>query len=187
MTYIMHPVIVFSFGIIFLSLGYNVAGVPYEPGTPGRQWTEKEIKVVREKIIHMLDGNQYRRKGDFLKKWPLGSRKGERLFTKEDQLWINRPMPSRVIRLAFHDCVGGCDGCLYWDDEEMSFLYDEGVDDEITDRTIKKESFSYEIPKAATNNGLKTIVKALEYVYDDPTWPPGAQQLEVSLKDSGKS
>ena len=27
----------------------------------------------------------------------------------------------------------------------------------------------------------------MEYVYDDPTWPPGAQQLEVSLKDSGKS
>ena len=187
-------------GLIWARLFGFGFGAVYEPGAPGAVWSATEIQVVREKIIHMLDGSQYQAGLPFMKKVKTGPRKGQRLFNKDDVNWINRPMPSRVIRLAFHDCVSswsgatagegdefGCDGCLYWDDEEMSFLYNEGIDDEVTDRTIKKDSFSYDIPKAATNNGLKTIVKALEYVYDDPTWPPGAQQLEVSLKDSGKS
>ena len=172
----------FSFDLILATLFGFAFGAVYEPGTPGAVWSATEIQVVREKIIHMLDGSQYERGLPFRQKAKTGPRKGQRLFNKDDVQWINRPMPSRVIRLAFHDCVSswsgetvgegnefGCDGCLYWDDEEMSFLYDEGVDDEITDRTIKKDSFSYEIPKAATNNKFKTIVKALEYVYDDPT------------------
>ena len=187
LTYIMHLPIVFNFGILFFCLSYIVVASPYEPGTPGREWSEKEIKVVREKVIHMLDGKEYTRQGLFLNKWPQW-KGGKRLFTKEDTSWINRPMPSRVIRLAFHDCVGGCDGCLYWDDAEMNFLYDMGdpVHDDVN-RAILKDSFSYDIPKAATNNGLTTIVKALEYIYQDANWPPGAETLEVSLKESGVS
>ena len=184
MMLIMHLKISFNIAIILLSLGCTVGGAPYEPGTPGKVWNENEIKVVREKIIRMLDGNEYRRGRAFWAKWPH-PRRGERLFTMQDLEWINRPMPSRVIRLAFHDCIGGCDGCLYWDDKEMNFLYTRG--DAIEDRGIRKDSFSYDIPKTATNNGLTTIVKALEYVYQDPNWPPGAETLEVSLKDSGVS
>jgi len=64
-------------------------------------------------------------------------------------------------------------------------LYTKGG--ELEDRTVMSGSYHYDIPKVATNNGLTTIVKALEYVYDDPYWPPGAERLETSLKESGKS
>ena len=187
-----------SGGVLITILGITV-GVLYEPGKPGEIWSKKEIKVVREKIIHMLDGDQYQKNRPFTERAQEGPRKGQFLFNKDDRKLINRPLPSRAIRLAFHDCVSswdgdttgegnkaGCDGCLHWSDDEMSFLYDKGEDD-VNDRTVKTDSFYYDIPKAATNNGLKTIVKALEYIYDDPTWPPGAEKLEKSLKESGKS
>ena len=193
-------IVLLCFGLA-LSLRNTIAvAAPYAPGTPGAVWNEHEIKIVREKIIRMLDGSQYQRKFEFMKPMKQGPRKGKRLFTANDTLWINRPMPSRVIRLAFHDCIGswesgkvgegkrsGCDGCLYWDDDEMNFLYTEGDSEEEEDRTVTHSSYHYDIPKVATNNGLKTILKALEYVYDDPYWPPGAEPLETSLKDSGKS
>ena len=191
-------IIVFHVGVVLSTLSYSVVGVPYEPGTAGKIWNENEIKIVREKIIRMLDGSEYSKNGVFMKKMEEGPRKGEKLFKGEDTLWINRPMPSRVIRLAFHDCIvswdGGivgegnrskCDGCLHWDDDEMNFLYTVGSDTE--DRTVHSGSFSYDIPPAATNNGLKTTLKALEYVYEDPYWPPGAETLETSLRGSGKS
>ena len=117
------------FCLIWATLFGFGLGAVYEPGAPGAVWSAMEIQVVREKIIHMLDGTQYQAGLPFMKKAKTGPRKGQRLFNKDDVNWINRPMPSRVIRLAFHDCVSswsgetpgegaefGCDGCLYWDD-----------------------------------------------------------------------
>ena len=49
-----------SGGVLITILGIAI-GLLYEPGKPGEIWSKKEIKVVREKIIHMLDGDQYKR------------------------------------------------------------------------------------------------------------------------------
>ena len=110
-----------SGGVLITILGIAI-GVLYEPGKPGEIWSKKEIKVVREKIIHMLDGDQYKKNRPFTERAQEGPRKGQFLFNKDDRKLINRPLPSRAIRLAFHDCVGswdgegnkqGCDGCLH--------------------------------------------------------------------------
>ena len=41
--------------------------------------------------------------------------------------------------------------------------------------------------KRGDNNGLQTVVAALELVYTVPNWPPTAPDLDQSLRDSGKS
>ena len=37
------------------------------------------------------------------------------------------------------------------------------------------------------NNKLSTMAMALEWIYTDPTWPPGASKLSSSLQNTGKS
>ena len=37
------------------------------------------------------------------------------------------------------------------------------------------------------NNKLSTTAMALELIYTDPTWPPGARELSLSLQNTGKS
>ena len=37
------------------------------------------------------------------------------------------------------------------------------------------------------NNKLSTTAMALELIYTDPAWPPGARELSSSLQKTGKS
>ena len=189
----------------------------YKPGTPGKVWDKEEIKIAREKIIRMLDAKEYDEDGAFMQKVD-GKRKFTRNQDKEfltligtkkirfregsDEDWINRPITSRVLRLAFHDCIAswkeddekkkfGCDGCLHWDEKEMNARFErngEADDFKARDFAGFVGGFDQGIPpKGGTNNGLATIVKALEYVYQETSWPPGAASLEPSLKDRGAS
>ena len=44
------------------------------------------------------------------------------------------------------------------------------------------------VPEHGDNNKLSTTVMALEWIYIDPTWPPGAPELtHGSLKETGKA
>ena len=203
-----------AFVLIFANTIETANGDEYVPGTPGKVWDEDEIRIVREKIIHMLDAAQYENRGEFMQKgrnkkftnnkdegftFHVGS---NTVREGSDQDWMNRPTPSRVLRLAFHDCISsqdemgnkfGCDGCLHWDDAEMTARFDRNP--ETFNNGIGKLSdggfsggFDQGVPpEGGTNNGLATIVKALEYVYLETSWPPGAKILTPSLKRRGAS
>ena len=96
---------------------------------------------------------------------------------------------SRLIQLAFHDCLryedgsGGCDGCLNW--AGMGYSSPRALDG-----TFKKHP---ELVGAFTknthtsNNKLQLSARSLELIYTLADWPPGAKGLPTSLKESGKS
>ena len=44
-----------AFVLILANTIERANGDEYVPGTPGKVWDEYEIRIVREKIIHMLD------------------------------------------------------------------------------------------------------------------------------------
>ena len=106
--------------------------------------------------------------------------------------WRGRgPSHSRLIQLAFHDCLkyedgsGGCDGCLNW--EGMGYISPRQMD-------VKKKNPLFQVYKGAwpktkhtNNNKLQLTARSLELIYTVPTWPPGARALPTSLKESGKS
>ena len=62
------------------------------PGTPGAEWSEEEVLIVKSKLYATFNK-------DFMP-WSEGA--------------------ARALRLGFHDCLkykdgtGGCDGCLNW-------------------------------------------------------------------------
>merc|ERR1719232_1317041 len=88
---------------------------------------------------------------------------------------------AKVLRLNFHDCLkytdgtGGCDGCLNW----------KGVG--ITYYMNKRGKRSFPDMKESDNNGLRHTVEVLEAIYTIPMFPKGAPELNISLKESGKS
>merc|ERR1719232_2451263 len=88
---------------------------------------------------------------------------------------------AKVLRLNFHDCLkytdgtGGCDGCLNW----------KGVG--VTYSMSKRGKRSFSDVKESDNNGLRHTVEVLEAIYTIPMFPKGAPELNISLKESGKS
>ena len=106
--------------------------------------------------------------------------------------WRGRgPSHSRLIQLAFHDCLryedgsGGCDGCLNW--EGMGYISPRQME-------VKRKNPLFEVYRGAwpktnhtNNNKLQMTARSLELIYTVPDWPPGARALPISLKDSGKS
>ena len=103
--------------------------------------------------------------------------------------WKRRaPGHTRLIQLAFHDCVryedgtGGCDGCLNW--SGMGYVAPNGAWP-----NKRKPEYRHAFPqtKSTTNNKLQMSARSLEFIYTLTDWPPGAPSLPESLKESGKS
>ena len=86
----------------------------------------------------------------------------------------------KAVRLGFHDCLkytdgtGGCDGCLNW----------EGVDVDHNPVMMAKNKTNVD---STDNNGLGRVVRELERVYREPSYPHLAPKLGQSLFESGKS
>ena len=195
---------------ILFAFVYLVTSAPYVPGEPGGPWTDQEISIVREKVLQVLNQKHYvhskklRKKGcrdcgAFMKKDSLlwkdavkncnkdtGCEKANsQWFMRQD---MRRPMASKFIRLAFHDCVknidsegnhvGGCDGCLNYDG--MGHWMPEAWNP-------TRPVYKYKIPTHGSNNDLQFVVKALELVYTNASWPSMAPTLPISLRESGKS
>jgi len=97
------------------------------------------------------------------------------------------PRHSRLIQLAFHDCLryedgtGGCDGCINW--SSMGYYAPNAI------QTDDQPELLHAFPKVqhTNNNKLQMSARALELIYTVQDWPPGAPTLETSLKNSGKS
>ena len=98
------------------------------------------------------------------------------------------PGHTRLIQLAFHDCLkyedgtGGCDGCLNW--SGMGYTAPRGAWP-----NKRKPQYHHAFPqtKHTTNNKLQVSARSLEFIYTLTDWPPGAPSLPESLKESGKS
>ena len=182
---------------------------PYKPGEPGGPWTDEEVLVVKEKIRYMVDFRNakalYRDTVRFPKivdevfgnVWkpddPSNKHWSNKTFWRSGMMIA--PTLRKLIQLAFHDCLknvdsdgnqfGGCDGCLNW----------EGMDDmnEVPRGHMGSTSPVWPSYRAqpikfkTDNNKLSTTAMALEWIYTDPTWPPGPRELTSSLKETGKS
>ena len=95
--------------LLKLFLGY-VIGI-YQPGTPGGPWSGEEARIVRKKVIEIINNTQEASSLRFREALQYGyDQRPDKGEASENSL----------IRLAFHDCVrykdksGGCDGCLNW-------------------------------------------------------------------------
>ena len=137
----------------------------YSPGEPGSPWSKDEIAIVKSKMYRMFHRN------------------GGRDAAKEIGIttdFRDAPSASKFLRLTFHDCLryvdgtGGCDGCLNW----------KGVGTRIWDST---SSWKYPNVGQTSNNGLGPTVKVLEELYNNPKFPKKTQNLDQSLRASGKS
>ena len=185
------------------------------PGQPGGAWSDEEVSIVREKVQEMLNPANYR---GYHLQWCDPNYKDIGLFVCDKSVYdmvpfipekkvqdnevncnMRCPKTSRVIQLAFHDCmtytegaaegsVNGCDGCLNMN-EGIGFEFKEtwfvGNDDKPP--AVNHFTKSYPIKHKTDNNGLEGSVRALEMIYTDPAWPSSARSLNISLKDSGKS
>ena len=93
------------------------------------------------------------------------------------------------MRLGFHDCltytdgasedgVNGCDGCLNSDLVGLNLIkeFDAEAGEKNGPNMIKTD-----------NNGLLYVADVMEEIYTNPNFPKNTPELEVSIKDSGKS
>jgi len=197
-----------AFQIIGILAFLTFSGGKYLAGSPGGPWTEQEIDIVQQKVRLLV--NPAKRKElfeDTVRFPPIIDLAYGNVWHPEDPNndWFNasfsRAHPEfcastrKLIRLAFHDCLknidddgnrfGGCDGCLNWN--EMDKMHE-----------VPKGNMAHTGPEwpsyrarpiqyKADNNKLSTTVIALEWIYVDPMWPPGAPVLEQSLFETGKS
>ena len=165
----------------------------YVPGTPGAVWTEKEVDIVREKVREMIDSRNWRghnpvfwTDGTFSEATGLSlENRYEGCFDRSDKGKMQVPSGSKLLRLSFHDCVpylnengdpeGGCDGCLNWANMGTAWS------------GTKRQGNEKPFDGRGDNNGLQSLVAALELVYTNVSWPSTAPSLTTSLKESGKS
>ena len=154
---------------MYYSFFFLATGQEYVPGTPGGEWTDDEVRVARLKILALLRSDAQ-------------SRKEMKMFGK-DARTVNE---MGIFRLAFHDCLpytdgpGVCDGCLDW----------HNMGNKAPSPFESVDTYcQHQHPKvnATDNNGLAYLVEFLEKIYTTTDFPPGAPELEVSLKSSGKS
>ena len=62
------------------------------PGTPGGQWTEEEVAIVKSKLFDiMVNGG--------------GKRSMEDLGIWTGDQWSRLPSAPKFLRLGFHDCL----------------------------------------------------------------------------------
>jgi hypothetical protein len=137
----------------------TMASVVYVPGTPGAAWTAGEQMAVKANLYAM-----------FHEDWNS---------TPSSMRHASDVKPGTVLRLSFHDCssyadgTGGCDGCLNWQNVDVS-PYHKAVNDK--DSSVKKGASGF-------NNGLGNIVRKLEEQYTKSL----STELPYSLKGTGKS
>ena len=131
----------------------------YQPGTPGKVWTEEEVDIVREKIRSLL--------------YPPAQKNG---------------MTETVLfQLSFHDCLTykdgspGCDGCLNW--AHMGEMPPSPFS-RVEDRYCKHQ---FDKPEKTDNNGMSGAVETLERVYLEKDYPENAPETAKSLKNLGIS
>ena len=189
-------------------------GQGYLPGTPGASWTTEEILIVKEKVMVMIHPDNTNLYDDRTRFPPIVNRvygdgdvwnENPNNVADSSGIFYNRQFPRsnddlspssrKLVRLAFHDCLrstdaqgnlsGGCDGCLNW--TGMDWL---------NELPLCNMAFSYPwwpsyrsepVQHKTDNNKLSTTVMALQWIYMDPTWPPGAKNLSSSLWSTGKS
>jgi len=155
----------------------------YIPGTPGAGWNDDEVATVREKLFVIMEALNWKPHSDG---W-LG---GLKMPGGRAEGW---PSENKLMRIAFHDCLkytdgtGGCDGCL--DMHNVPFKYMNFFTAGIKPQSNVKPQFYYDPErfKFSDNNDLEPAAIALEEVYTNATWPPGAPPLNISLWGTGKS
>jgi len=155
----------------------------YIPGTPGAGWNDDEVAAVRKKLFVIMEALNWKPHSDG---W-LG---GLKMPGGRAEGW---PSENKLMRIAFHDCLkytdgtGGCDGCL--DMHNVPFKYMNFFTAGIKPQSSVKPQFYYDPErfKFSDNNDLEPAAIALEEVYKNATWPPGAPPLNISLVGSGKS
>ena len=102
---------------------------------------------------------------------------------------LRGPNHSRLIQLAFHDCLkyedgsGGCDGCLNW--AGMGYSSPRAISGISKKHPELVGAFAK--TTHTSNNKLQLSARSLELIYTLTDWPPGAKGLPTSLKESGKS
>jgi len=195
---------------LFMSFTVLVSGSDgaYIAGTPGGPWSEQEIQTVQEKVRIMVNPKLAKELFEDTEKFPpiVDLAFGNVWHPEDpDNDWFNasfsRAHPEfaastrKLIRLAFHDCLknvdaagnrfGGCDGCLNW--REMDKMHEVPYGNMAHTGPEWPSYRALPVPYLADNNKLSTTVMALEWIYKDPTWPPGAPQLDESLELTGKS
>ena len=150
----------------------------YQPGCPGRAWTDDEVDKVRLKVLDLLSQDKVVKQRVFGDDW-----RGQAAYTQ--------PVTEMsMFRLSFHDCfkytdgTGGCDGCLNWHNMENDLA--------LTPSPFKgggDRQCMHQFPRAdkTDNNGLDRLVRYLEKIYTETDWPAGSPVLDASLKATGKS
>jgi len=148
-----------------------VTNTTYQPGTPGAQWTDEEVKATRLRVLQMIHPNWDVKKAQ-------GTWNGIGTTTEKGQTTENT-----LLRLVFHDCMrykdgsGGCDGCLNWS----------GVGKSGPSPHDKNDYYKYEPINETDNNGMDQIAANLELIYTTIDWPFQNISLEISLHQAGKS
>lgn len=128
--------------------------VPQYSGDGGKPWSPFEMALVRDLIV----------------------RETRRASEGRDEI-----STSRILRLAFHDCLryadgtGGCDGCLNW----------EGVGTVLGGDNGRVEDREYEDhERKMSNNGLQETVAFLEHIYNldlGKTWASGCWETPATV------
>jgi len=143
----------------------------YQPGTPGAQWTDDEVKATRLRVFQMIHPVW-----DVKKK--QGTWNGVGAVTT-----IGQTTENTLMRLVFHDCIlhtdgtGGCDGCINW----------KGMNHAGPSANNKDDYYAWPVVNETDNNGMDQIVEKLELIYTTLDWPFQNASMEVSLYQSGKS
>ena len=147
---------------------------PYVPGTPGGEWSEEELRVVKAKLHAIYT------KGVYAMELLYGRDElyeGGKIKEKIQGAWPSAP---KAIRLIFHDCLrytdgtGGCDGCLNW--KGVGYRYPNATEQ----RRFKVGLEQFENIGETNNNGVEYMVEVLEAVYTDPKYP------QVCIADSNE-
>ena len=192
--------------------GFGAAGEGnkgYSPGSPGGPWTDEEVLIVKEKVLVMTNpDNAKTLYSDENRFPPIVNEVFGNVWHPEDpsnKHWFNKSFPRthpelapttrKLVRLAFHDCLknkdeegnrfGGCDGCLNW--ENMDWMNEVPLGNMAHTSPVWPSFRAEPIQYTTDNNKLSTTVYALEWIYVDPSWPPGTPELPESLLSTGKS
>jgi len=172
----------------------------YIPGDPGGPWDPVEIDIVQQKLRYLFRRSVRTNKTDIItdemfppivnEVWTAGF-EYKRNITHYRRNIVLGFHTRKVIQLAFHDCLkyedgsGGCDGCLNW--TGMDDLHEEPPNNMGTVREGEPHYRVDPIQRETDNNRLSTSAMVLEWIYREPSWPPGAPSLGQSLRSTGKS
>ena len=181
----------------------------YIPGTRGGAWTDDEVLIVKEKILVMTNPENAKALYSDVNRFPpIVNLVFGNVWHPEDpsnKHWFNKTFPRthpelapttrKLVRLAFHDCLknkdedgnrfGGCDGCLNW--ENMDWMNEVPLGNMAHTSPVWPSFRAEPVSFTTDNNKLSTTVYALEWIYVDPSWPPGTPELPESLWSTGKS